>query len=50
MFQPAFFDALRKATDEVVVTEGIDRGRVQSLFTPNVRYLEVAKTGSRRAM
>ena len=45
MFQPAFFEALRKATDEVVVTDGIDRGRVQSLFTPNVRYLEVVEDG-----
>jgi len=45
MFQPAFFAALRAATDEVVVTEGIDRGRVQSLFTPNVRYLEVVEDG-----
>jgi len=45
MFQPAFFDALRKATDEVIVTDGIDRGRVQSLFTPSVRYLEVVEDG-----
>ncbi len=45
MFQPAFFDALKKATDEVIVTDGIDRGRVQSLFTPNVRYLEVVEDG-----
>jgi predicted RND superfamily exporter protein len=45
MFRPAFFEALRKATDEVVVTDGIDRGRVQSLFTPNVRYLEVVEDG-----
>ena len=45
MFQPAFFDTLRKATDEVIVTDGIDRGRVQSLFTPNVRYLEVVEDG-----
>jgi uncharacterized protein len=45
MFRPAFFDALRKATDEVIVTDGIDRGRVQSLFTPNVRYLEVVEDG-----
>jgi predicted RND superfamily exporter protein len=45
MFQPAFFDALKAATDEVVVTDGIDRGRVQSLFTPNVRYLEVVEDG-----
>ena len=45
MFQPAFFAALRNASDEVVVTDGIDRGRVQSLFTPNVRYLEVVEDG-----
>jgi predicted RND superfamily exporter protein len=45
MFQPAFFDALKKATDEVLVMDGIDRGRVQSLFTPNVRYMEVVEDG-----
>jgi predicted RND superfamily exporter protein len=45
MFKPAFFDALKKATDEVLVMDGIDRGRVQSLFTPNVRYMEVVEDG-----
>ncbi len=45
MFTPEFFDALKKATDEVIVMDGIDRGRVQSLFTPNVRYLEVVEDG-----
>jgi uncharacterized protein len=45
MFTPAFFDALEKATDEVLVMDGIDRGRVQSLFTPNVRYMEVVEDG-----
>jgi len=45
MFTPAFFDALKRATDEVIVMDGIDRGRVQSLFTPNVRYLEVVEDG-----
>ncbi|HET7756011.1 MAG TPA: hypothetical protein VFK87_02040, partial [Steroidobacteraceae bacterium] len=45
MFTPAFFAALRKATDEVIVTDGIDRTRVQSIFTPNVRYLEVVEDG-----
>jgi uncharacterized protein len=45
MFQPGFFDALKKATDEVLVMDGIDRGRVQSLFTPNVRYMEVVEDG-----
>ncbi|MBV6423277.1 MAG: hypothetical protein NAOJABEB_01067 [Steroidobacteraceae bacterium] len=45
MFTPEFFDALKLATDEVIVMDGIDRGRVQSLFTPNVRYLEVVEDG-----
>jgi uncharacterized protein len=45
MFTPGFFDALKKATDEVLVMEGIDRTRVQSLFTPNVRYMEVTEQG-----
>ncbi len=45
MFQPAFFDALKLATDEVLVMDGIDRARVQSLFTPNVRYMEVVEDG-----
>jgi predicted RND superfamily exporter protein len=45
MFKPEFFDALKRATDEVIVMDGIDRTRVQSLFTPNVRYLEVVEDG-----
>ena len=45
MFTSAFFAALRKATDEVIVMDGIDRTRVQSIFTPNVRYLEVVEEG-----
>lgn len=47
MFTPEFFAALRKATDRVLVMDGIDRGRVQSLFTPNVRYIEVVEDGIR---
>jgi len=45
MFQPQFFEALSLATNEVLTMDGIDRGRVQSLFTPNVRYLEVVEAG-----
>ena len=45
MFEPKFFNALKQATDEVLVMDGIDRGRVQSLFTPNVRYIEVVEDG-----
>ncbi len=45
MFTPAFFDVLKQATDEVFFLPGVDRGRVQSLFTPNVRYTEVIEDG-----
>jgi len=45
MFTPQFFAALRKATDEIIVMDGIDRTQVQSIFTPNVRYLEVVEDG-----
>ena len=45
MFTPQFFAAMRKATDEITVMDGIDRTQVQSIFTPNVRYLEVVEDG-----
>jgi hypothetical protein len=45
MFTPKFFDALKGATDEVFFLRGVDRARVQSLFTPNVRYTEVVEDG-----
>jgi hypothetical protein len=45
MFTPRFFDALKGATDEVFFLPGVDRARVQSLFTPNVRYTEVVEDG-----
>ena len=45
MFTPEFFTALKEATDEVFFLPGVDRGRVSSLFTPNVRYTEVVEDG-----
>jgi predicted RND superfamily exporter protein len=45
MFTPQFFAAMRRASDEVIVMDGIDRTQVQSIFTPNVRYLEVVEDG-----
>ena len=45
MFTPGFFTALKEATDEVFFLPGVDRGRVSSLFTPNVRYTEVVEDG-----
>jgi predicted RND superfamily exporter protein len=45
MFTPEFFATLKAATDEVFFLPGVDRSQVQSLFTPNVRYLEVVEDG-----
>ncbi len=45
MFTPGFFEALKIATDEVFFIEGVDRSRVQSLWTPNTRYTEVVEGG-----
>jgi predicted RND superfamily exporter protein len=45
MFTPEFFEVLKNITDEVFFIPGVDRGRVQSLFTPNVRYTEVVEDG-----
>lgn len=45
MFTPQFFEVLKNVTDEVFFLPGVDRGRVQSLFTPNVRYTEVVEDG-----
>jgi hypothetical protein len=45
IFTPGFLEALKKATDEVFFLPGVDRSRVQSIFTPNVRYTEVVEDG-----
>lgn len=45
IFTPEYFDTLRKATDAVFFLPGVDRSRVRSLFTPNVRYTEVVEEG-----
>ena len=45
MFDPEFFETLKNATDAVFFIPGVDRPKVQSIFTPNVRYLEVVEDG-----
>ncbi len=45
IFTPEFFSTLKEVTDEVFFLPGVDRGRVKSLFTPNVRYTEVTEDG-----
>jgi len=45
IFEPAFFETLEAATDDVFFVPGVDRARVRSIFTPNVRYVEVIEEG-----
>jgi len=45
IYNEAFLTALKSATDEVFFLPGIDRSRVSSLFTPDVRYIEVVEGG-----
>ena len=45
IFTPEFFRELKAVTDEVTFLPAVDRAQVQSLFTPNVRYIEVIEDG-----
>jgi predicted RND superfamily exporter protein len=45
IFTPEFFQVLAGVTDEVFFIPGVDRTRVMSLFTPNVRFTEVVEDG-----
>ncbi len=45
IYTPEFLDTLRRATDDMFFLPGVDRTRVSSLFTPNVRFTEVVEDG-----
>jgi uncharacterized protein len=45
IYNEKFLAALKSATDEVFFLPGVDRSRVSSLFTPDVRYVEVVEGG-----
>jgi predicted RND superfamily exporter protein len=45
IYSKEFFQALGQATDEVFFIPGVDRSKVTSLFTPNVRFTEVTEEG-----
>ncbi len=45
IFTAEFFQKLKAVTDEVYYLPGVDRAQVTSIFTPNVRYIEVVETG-----
>ncbi len=45
IYNPEFFTALKQVTDAVFFIPGVDRPTVTSLFTPNVRFIEVVEEG-----
>jgi len=45
IYNPEFFGTLKQLTDEVFFIPGVDRPTVTSLFTPNVRFIEVVEEG-----
>ena len=45
IFDAAYLDALRRINDEVFYLPGVDRNRLRSLWTPNVRWTEVTEQG-----
>ena len=45
IFTPEFFKILKQVTDEVFFLPGVDRSTVQSIFTPNVRFIEIVEGG-----
>ena len=45
MFNEQFFDKMEDMTDAVVFIPGVNRASVKSIFTPNVRFVEVVEDG-----
>ena len=45
IYNEAFLKTLRGVTDEVFFTPGVNRAQVYSLFTPNVKYIEITESG-----
>lgn len=45
MFNEQFFEKMEKVTDAVIFIPGVNRASVKSIFTPNVRFVEVVEDG-----
>ena len=45
MFNEEFFTSIEAITDEVFFIPGVDRASVRSIFTPNVRFVEIVEDG-----
>jgi uncharacterized protein len=47
IFDPQYLEVLKQVNDELVLTPGVDRAWVKSLWTPAVRWTEVTEEGFR---
>ncbi len=47
IFDPGYLEVLKQVNDELVLTPGVDRAWVKSLWTPGVRWTEVTEEGFR---
>ncbi|HXX86074.1 MAG TPA: MMPL family transporter [Casimicrobiaceae bacterium] len=47
IFDPQYLEALKQINDQLVLTPGVDRAWVKSLWTPAVRWTEVTEEGFR---
>ncbi len=45
IFNPEFFEALNETTKRVAAIPAVSQPQVQSLFTPNTRYIEASELG-----
>ncbi|MGB0514682.1 MAG: RND family transporter, partial [Wenzhouxiangellaceae bacterium] len=45
MFDPEFFESFEEISSRVFLLPGVDRASVRSIFTPNVRFVEVVEDG-----
>ncbi len=45
MFTPEFFEAFETISNQVFFIPGVDRASVRSIFTPNVRFVEIVEDG-----
>ncbi len=45
MFKPEFFERFENISDQVFFIPGVDRASVRSIFTPNVRFVEIVEDG-----
>lgn len=47
IYTAEFLELLKKVTDEVFYIPGVDRGNLQSIWTPNVQWFEATEDGLR---